>query len=156
MLVRYTCFFMCRWDTEAVTQLTSAEEGTQFSLICDNSSCTSGMWMTVRSYGYTGSSCRASLQCQFSHEPSGFFCGWWTLDIFYMCCMWKASLVCVWLRELRGLRLDRRHSDKWVRQMASHCYIFSGGLKGFRNIWKFWNSPWICNYLVVLISKDPQ
>ena len=66
---------MCRLDTEAEALLTSGEEGTQFSMICGNSSSDGGMWMTGGTYGYTENRCRASLLCESSHELADWSCG---------------------------------------------------------------------------------
>ena len=132
---------MHRWDTEAEAPLTSGEEGTQFSMICGNSSSDGGMWTTGGTYGYTENRCRASLLCESSHELADWSCGWRTC---HKCCMRKASLACVRPHEFGALRLDRSLPDKWDRQMAPHSCVFSGALTSYRNIWRLWGIYHIC------------
>lgn len=136
-----TCCFMCRWHAEAESTLASGEEGPQFILICGTSSSDGGMWMTGGSYYYTGSKNKASLLCEFSHEPAGWSCIW---RPFHTYCMRKASLPCVWPHDREVLTFGKSLSGTPYRKMASPSCVFSGGWRGCRDIWRFWDIPHIC------------
>lgn len=120
--------------------LISGEEGTQFSLICGNSSGDNGMCMTDVNCGYWEQvwafspvwilSCACRLVLCLKDLPHVLF--------------GKGFSGYVRSHELRSLRLDRILSDKWDSQMASHFCVFCGGLKGYRDIWRFGEIPHIC------------